>query len=85
MNCPACSSKRITFFGQAYRCKKCDAIFSETIYLGDSYSLVKPWFAKDPVDPKKLRYFDFTCLGSEGITRRHGWFDPETRLVHQVG
>lgn len=86
MNCPACNSTKIkvTVNSQIHSCKTCGAIFGTT-YLGESYGLVLPYMAKDQVAPEKLRYYDLTCLGSEGITRRHGWFDPETRLIHQVG
>ncbi|MBW1992119.1 MAG: hypothetical protein JRI59_08400, partial [Deltaproteobacteria bacterium] len=56
------------------------------LYLGESYQYVLPWFAKEEVPVERLRYFDFTCLASgDRVVRRHGWYDPETRLIHQVG
>jgi hypothetical protein len=84
--CPACSATRgtETKVGGVYTCAKCGGIFG-TCYKGDSYSLVLPCFAKEPVAPEALRYFDLTTLGSDGVHRVHGWFDPQTRLVHQVG
>lgn len=87
MTCPACSATRLadhgTTFG-VYRCLDCGAIFGRC-YLGDSYAIVKPWFSKVEPPAERVRYFDFECLGSGGITRRHGWFDTETGLITQVG
>lgn len=84
--CPACGHKRAieTETVQVYHCAKCGAIYG-TCYLGDSYGFVSPWMAKEQVPAERLRYFDFTTLGSQGVGRRHGWYDPSTRLVHQVG
>jgi len=85
MNCPACSSTKFsTDARQINTCGACGAIFADNIYLGESYGIVKP-FMSERLDIDGARYFDFTCLGSKGITRRHGWFDPETGLILQVG
>lgn len=87
MTCPACSSPRSALVkgtSQLYTCKACGAIYG-TCYLGDSYALVKPFFAKEAVPAERERYFDLTCLGSGGITRRHGWYDPTTGYTTQVG
>jgi hypothetical protein len=67
-----------------YECAACGAIFG-TCYLGDSYGFVKPFFAAAEVPAGQSRYFDFTTLGSNGVGRRHGWFDPATKLITQVG
>ena len=84
--CRACDNLRgNTSIGtQLYKCFACDAIFG-TCYLGDSYGLVLPYMASKPVPPEETRYFDFTTLGSAGVGRRHGWFDPNTKLITQVG
>lgn len=85
--CPACSHKLGTRMGpQLMRCAACGAIFG-TLYKGDSYAIVKPWFhqAPDTVPQDRVRYFDFTILGSDGIGRRHGWYDTLTGLIIQVG
>ncbi|MCG3207214.1 MAG: hypothetical protein FOGNACKC_00814 [Anaerolineae bacterium] len=68
----------------AHECPHCRALFGE-MYKGESYSLVKPWLTGADVPPDKWRYYDFQVLGSNGVERRHGWFDPETRLILQVG
>ncbi len=84
--CPACSHKKgheVKPF--VYTCGACDAIFSDHIYLGDSYSFVLPQWAEGEVPAERTRYFDFTCLGSQGVTRRHGWYDTATRKIVQVG
>lgn len=93
MNCPACNNQRgnkrydETKFSLAdiYRCKKCGAVFG-SCYLGDSYTVVKPFFHSDPNPaPETMFYFDLECLGSAGITRRHGWAHRETKQIVQVG
>ncbi len=89
--CPACSAthpQEVETDGvRHWRCRKCEAIFSDTIYLGESYTLVRPFLHPTPqeVPPEGARYFDFLALGSKGVRRRHGWFDLLTRLIVQVG
>lgn len=86
MECPACSGKRHASHQVpgVYVCKRCGAIHGQT-YLGQSYSIVLPYW--DDADPqtRKTVYFDLTCLGSKGVERRHGWFNPDTRKIIQVG
>ena len=87
MTCPACNRKRgikEIEWNLIYECPKCGAVFG-TCYLGDSYKYVLPFFVDQEPDPETVRYFDFTCVGAEGITRRHGWFDPATKRIVQVG
>lgn len=86
MNCPGCSGKGVVRKGtQIYDCKSCGGVFGDC-YLGDSYGIVLPRFSADgQVADARAKYFDLTCLGSEGVTRRHGWFDPITKLITQVG
>jgi hypothetical protein len=83
--CPACSHTRgYQVSGQIYRCGKCDAIHG-TCYLGESYTHVLPYWVTSEPPAEQTRYFDFTCLGSAGITRRHGWYDTATKRIVQVG
>lgn len=86
--CPACSHTRGTQYESkalVYVCGACSGIFSNNIYLGESYEIVLPFMTVEAVPQDRLRYFDFTCLGSKGITRRHGWFDVQTKRIVQVG
>jgi hypothetical protein len=47
---------------------------------------VLPYFDPDPnVGPLTIRYYDFTTLSSQGIGRRHGWYNPATKLIVQTG
>ncbi len=89
--CPGCSytlAYPTTTFG-VYTCKHCGGIYGEC-YLGDSYGYVLPYWAsledckRAEVDGT-VKYFDFTTLGSQGISRRHGWYDTVTRCITQVG
>ena len=87
VTCPACNGKRHKAHSEVigvYTCQKCGALHGQC-YLGDSYRLVKPFFA--PVDPpaEQVRYFDFVTLGSAGIDRRHGWYDTASGCVTQIG
>jgi ribosomal protein L37AE/L43A len=83
--CPACSHKKATVVsGRIYRCAGCEGIYGDC-YLGDSYSHVLPYMAQEDVAAEQTRYFDFSCLGSAGLTRRHGWYDPSTKLIVQEG
>ena len=89
MRCPACNQQKklqeVKPGSWVFRCPRCQAIFSEHLYLGESYEYVLPYWAKEEVAPEKLRYYDFMCLGEKGIIRRHGWYGPETKLIHQTG
>ena len=86
--CPGCNT--VTAIGKADRngvqtCRVCGGIFSTSpIYLGESYGYVLPRFSIR-TDMDGAKYYDFTCVGSKGIERRHGWFDPNTKLILQVG
>ncbi len=88
MECPGCSNKRgnkrVEGAGLIYTCGKCGAIFGQT-YLGDSYNYVKPWMTAKAVPIERTRYYDFNCLSSKGMVRRHGFYDIETGLITQVG
>lgn len=61
-------------------------LFSNHLYLGESYSYVLPFMSNQTSIPdERLRYFDFSGLGSNGPYRRHGWFDTQTKTIVQVG
>ena len=86
--CPACDHKRglrpIDGSITIRTCPKCGAIFGQC-YLGESYEIVLPYMHPDPPPPEECRYFDFLTIGSRGIDRRHGWYDPRTKLITQIG
>jgi hypothetical protein len=92
--CPCCSHARgreyVNKEGRqipgVYVCAKCDGIHGQT-YLGESYDIVSPFMATaiSPEAEGNSTYYDLTCLGSKGMTRRHGWFDPATKLILQTG
>jgi len=86
--CRACNNTKgntlVQGFTQVYKCAACEAIFGNC-YLGDSYTLVKPFLVPADVNIQNQRYFDFSTLGSAGNCRRHGWFDVTTKLITQVG
>lgn len=85
--CPCCSDKRmkpVEAHPGIYSCGACDAIFGDC-YLGDSYAIVHPQWADPNTPTEQTRYFDFMCVGSTGVTRRHGWYDRATRRIVQTG
>lgn len=87
VDCPACSAPaHRPYPGQigVYVCASCGCVHGNT-YLGDSYSIVKPAFETLPDSMVEAKPFDLMCLGSKGIERRHGFFNPATRLITQVG
>jgi hypothetical protein len=86
--CPACNSRKLTPAPEHRAlkvCGACNALFGGPLYLGDSYAVVQPFFATEPVNPKNERYFDFFALGSQGEQRRHGWYDVASKRIVQVG
>lgn len=91
--CPACGGKckATTERGVPVQsCTRCGGVSnlpSRPLYKGEAYDLVLPFMAKEDVAVEQLRYFDFTYLDGlmGGVGRRHGWYDPRTRLVHQSG
>jgi len=86
MKCPGCNNQRGNkqIGNLIYECAKCNGIFGEC-YLGESYNYVLPYMTEKTVPITQTRYYDFTCLSSKGIIRRHGWFDPESKLITQIG
>lgn len=85
--CPGCNGAKgaETKVIGVYACQGCGGIFG-TCYLGESYTLVSPAMAPPAKEIQaRQRYFDLTCLGSEGIARRHGYYDPKTKMITQTG
>jgi len=86
MKCPACNSSKVSSVAvQVHECRRCDAVFG-SCYRGDLYQYVVPVFDTVPdVPPEETRYFDFKVLGSDGVSRVHGWLNRSTRRVVQFG
>lgn len=84
--CPCCNGKRRnpTRHPMVFTCRRCGAVYGEC-YKGDSYEYVLPRMTAEPVAKDRIRYYDFTVVGADGVSRRHGWYDPETKLIAQVG
>lgn len=86
--CPACSStsSRSHFVPGVRVCEACSCIFTErAITRGDSFTIVLPSFDEAGCQVEDERPFDLTVVGSDGVERRHGWFNPATRRLTQVG
>tara|TARA_R110000824_G_scaffold380931_2_gene573473 strand:- start:30 stop:317 length:288 start_codon:yes stop_codon:yes gene_type:complete len=91
--CGGCGSVEMTDAGVfgVFSCDDCGGLLADNVYLGSSYALVSNSFYSGPLSDEELmeagryRYYDLTCLGSAGITRRHGWFDSETKTVVSTG
>lgn len=87
-NCPACSAPEniASVFPNVVICQGCGGFYTtKPISRVESYFIVKPHFTDDASADDRQIYFDFDVLGSDGPSRRHGWFDPKTRLVTQTG
>lgn len=83
--CPACNgSNDIELPGGLKECAYCGCLHGQT-YLGESYRYVKPQMISSREADQRAKPFDITCLGSKGITRRHGFYDPKTKCITQVG
>ena len=85
--CPACShmlAYQVEGHPRIYRCAACDGIYGFCC-LGESYSPVLPYMVSQDPPVEQTRYYDLECLGSKGITRRHGWYDTVSKLIVQVG
>ena len=91
--CSACSGRLISVEKDGttptkaatllFKCSRCDGLHGQ-MYRGDSYALILPrWSPRS--DMEGARYFDLTLLGSDGIERSHGYYDPKTKLMLQVG
>jgi len=87
--CPNCGKKikqKEIKPASVVECQYCEAIYTiSPISLGESYEYVLPYMEDAHIVPEKERYFDFECLSSKGKVRRHGWYNPVTNKITQVG
>ena len=87
-SCPACSStsSRAHDLSGVRVCAACSCIFTERAILrGDSFTIVLPSWDEAGIPIEDERPFDLTVVGSAGVERRHGWFNPATRRITQTG
>jgi len=95
--CPACGDKRAPkhsafvperLTDSARECRACGCVFTtegRALYKGDSYAIVGATMTSCPEATARQVAYDLTVLGSDGVTRRHGFFDPRTKRITQVG
>ena len=90
--CPACSNEGMvgTKYPTVWICERCSAVFGSVMDEAQSYEIVKPMFLQE--DGRDLlaeglgQYFDLMHVDADGnLQRRHGWYDPQTRFILQVG
>ena len=83
-HCPTCGRRGLKAVGDAVRtCPKCGAIFGQCS-LDESYVYVRPRYILR-TSPAEWRYFDFLIVEGDEVYRRHGWYDPATRCITQIG
>lgn len=97
VGCPACGDKRAPkhsalvperLADRARECRACGCIHTpegRAIYKGDSYQIVGATMTSCPEATARQVAYDLTVLGSGGVERRHGFFDPRTKRITQVG
>ena len=96
-DCPCCGRRvsvkdlNAPFIGKSgrriygvYVHSRCGAVLGMCCQ-GDSYDVIPHYMATENANPERCRYYDLEIMGSDGIRRSHGWFDPETWRVTQVG
>ena len=90
--CPACSNEGMvgTKYPTVWICERCSAVFGSVADEAQSYEIVKPMFLQE--DGRDLlaeglgQYFDLMHVDADGnLQRRHGWYDPQTRMILQTG
>jgi hypothetical protein len=82
--CPACGCSDFTTDKNGMNtCDGCNAIFGEFKSLAETRNYVyQRWFKGDK-EPDHTVYYDFTYMN--GKKRTHGWFDPITKTITQIG
>lgn len=86
--CPGCNGiPKSMDENHVATCVGCGGIFTvHPIPRAASYHYVSPEASPKPPDPRNWRYFDLTHVEPDGtLSRRHGWYDPATKLTCQYG
>lgn len=83
--CPCCAETRGTETDVAgvYKCASCGGIHG-TCYRGEAYDFYRQVWHEGPSE-EGLQYIDLTMLGSDGVSRFHGWIDKTTKCIVQTG
>lgn len=85
-SCGACSGRVVDLdlFGVG-TCEDCGGLNgTEPIAKVKSFDYVRSTMRAGEVEDQ--RYYDLVVFGSDGkLRRRHGWYDPKTREITQVG
>ena len=89
--CPACSGRRHVHVGvngrtfpSLYSCERCGCVHGSG-YKGDVLSVVLVGTLRGESASGESLPFNVEMVGSDGVTRSHGWFDPVDGVVHQYG
>jgi len=89
LGCPGCSGKLIPDgMRGVFDCSGCGGVIAHGITKALSESLVIPKFHPNPSRGLEARsvYYDIFYVKPDGTNdRRHGWFEPLTRLILQTG
>lgn len=85
--CPQCDGASYSILkGDIKKCSHCEAVYGVATSFAESHQFVLPQFASGEVPHEQTRYYDMMILLPNGqCERRHGWFDPATRRITQVG
>lgn len=86
--CPGCSTtKHIeTEVCGIVRCGGCGGLYTtHHVPLGRTYQFVLPRWDDTECPAEQWRYYDFSYLSSEGLGRRHGFYNPANHCITQVG
>jgi hypothetical protein len=82
--CSACSGDVVAEWTPTMgRCRECGAV-QGSCYRGEASQWVRLGAPMLP-NSDDLRYFDLVVLGSDGVSRVHGWADRGSRRVVQYG
>jgi len=82
-SCVACSGSLVGS-GQVRTCSRCGGVHVEARSIGFALSVVD-FSVLAPQAPEE-RYFDVTYPDANGARQRvHGWYDPTTRKMTQIG
>jgi len=96
--CPLCDGKELEKLegsahpSEVFRCLKCEAV-SGDCYDRDRARFVSPWFKENSGDFPigEARYYDLNVINGDVFEgdfvplREHGWYDPVSKGIIQVG